>query len=79
VPPPSPAPRGSASRCVVPSLRGKTLRSAKRLLVRAHCRLGTVRRQYSARVPAGRIINQRPRARMRLKVGAKVSVTLSRR
>jgi hypothetical protein len=78
-PQPGPVPPGSASRCVVPSLRGKTLRSAKRLLARAHCRLGTVRRQYSARVPAGRIINQRPRARMRLKVGAKVSVTLSRR
>ncbi|HEV2711962.1 MAG TPA: PASTA domain-containing protein [Gaiellaceae bacterium] len=77
---PSPSPSvPSAARCIVPSLRGKTLRAAKRLLVRARCRLGTVRWQRSARVPGGRVINQRPRAGTRLRVGAKISVTLSRR
>jgi hypothetical protein len=84
-PPPEPpaaqpiaTPRAVA-RCVVPSLRGKTLRAAKRLLVRSRCRLGVVRWQKSARIPAGRVVNQRPRAGMRLKVGARISVTLSRR
>ena len=40
----------SAHRCRVPKLRGKTLRRAKLLLRRAHCRLGAVTRRCTTKV-----------------------------
>jgi hypothetical protein len=47
-------------KCVVPRLKGKTLRAAKKALSRAHCALGKVRRAYSSKVRKGRVISQRP-------------------
>ena len=42
--------------CVVPNVRGKTLGAARSRLVKALCKLGTVKRAYSARVRNGRVI-----------------------
>jgi serine/threonine-protein kinase len=64
--------------CVVPNLRGKTVATAKRLLVRGHCRLGIISRRHSATVAANRILGQHPRAGTRTKAGTKVSVVVSR-
>jgi subtilisin family serine protease len=67
----------AAPRCVVPRLKGKTLRAARTALTRARCRLGRVRRVRSRRV--GRVLSQSPRAGTRRPRGAKVNVTLGRR
>ena len=75
VQPPAPAP---VVRCVVPSLRGKTLAAARIALTRARCRLGTVTRAYSSTVRIRRVIRQRPAPRTRLARNARVSVVLSR-
>jgi trypsin len=75
VQPPAPAP---VVRCVVPSLRGKTLAAARIALTRARCRLGTVTRAYSSRVRFRRVIRQRPAPRMRLARNARVRVVVSR-
>jgi alpha-tubulin suppressor-like RCC1 family protein len=64
--------------CVVPGVVGKALRAAKRALVRAHCSVGKVRRAYSARLAAGRVLSQRPRRGRRLAFGAKVRLVVSR-
>jgi beta-lactam-binding protein with PASTA domain len=63
--------------CVVPKVKGKKLRAAKRALVRAHCRPGKVTRRYS-RIRRGRVISQRPRPGKHLKPGAKVRLVVSK-
>jgi hypothetical protein len=67
-----------SAACVVPRLAGRTLKQARALLTRGRCRLGRVGRVYSTRVPMGRVVVQRPRARLRLVPGARVNLTLSR-
>ncbi len=65
-------------RCVVPSVRGKTVRVARRMLGRRHCRLGKITLVFSRRVRKGIVISQRPRAGRRLRSGAKVNLVVSR-
>jgi uncharacterized delta-60 repeat protein len=64
--------------CVVPKLKGKTLRAAKRALKRAHCSAGKVTRTFSAKVKKGRVISSKPRAGKKLAAGSKVRLTLSK-
>lgn len=64
-------------RCVVPRLTGRTLRWARAALSRSRCRLGTVRRVFSAR-RVGRVVLQRPAVGRRLPVGTRVNVVLSK-
>ena len=64
--------------CLVPNVRGKTLRAARTALGRAHCRLGKVKLAYSERIKAGRVIAQKPAPRRRLRSGTRVSLTISR-
>jgi Glucodextranase, domain B/PASTA domain len=66
-------------RCVVPKLRGKTLAKAKRLLKRAHCRLGKVTRRVSAKAKPGRIVATRFKAGTRHKAGTRIRVTVARK
>jgi uncharacterized delta-60 repeat protein len=73
VPTPSPTPS-----CVVPKLKGKTLKAAKRAIRRAHCSLGKVTRAYSAKVKRGRVLAQKPKPGRKLAAGAKVRLTLSK-
>jgi hypothetical protein len=63
--------------CVVPRLKGKTRKAARRALVRAHCTLGTVTRRGRGR--PGRIRSSRPRAGSVLEAGAVVNVVVNRR
>jgi secreted trypsin-like serine protease len=77
-PPVDPPPVPRVVRCVVPRLRGKTLAGARAALTRANCRLGTVTRNYSSAVRAGRVVRQRPAAGLRTTRGTRVSIVLSR-
>lgn len=64
--------------CVVPNLRGKTLRAARSSLTTASCRVGTIKRAYSAKARKGRVVWQRPVPGMRLAELAKVDLVVSR-
>ena len=64
--------------CVVPRLKNHTLKSAKALLVAAHCRLGKVTAKHTSRSRRGKVIAQKPKPRTRLPVGSRVAVTLGR-
>jgi beta-lactam-binding protein with PASTA domain len=64
--------------CVVPRVTGRALGAAKRAIGKAHCSVGRVRRAYSSRVAAGRVLSQTPRHGRRLVFGAKVSLVVSR-
>jgi hypothetical protein len=73
---------GSAARagqCVVPKIRGKRLKVAKRLLARSGCRLGKVHRMRTVPARLAVVRKQSPRAGRHLRRGARVSITLGRR
>jgi peptide/nickel transport system substrate-binding protein len=65
-------------RCVVPDVRGKSVRQGRKILLSRRCTLGRVTRSYSASVPVGRILRQSSRPGARLRLGAKVHVAVSR-
>lgn len=62
--------------CVVPNLKGKTLKAAKKALKAASCRLGKVRPKGHT---GGKVKSQRPAAGKRLAPGAKVNIRLGER
>jgi hypothetical protein len=64
---------GAATQCVVPKLKGKTLKAAKKALKAADCRLGTVRPKGQK---TGKVKKQSPKAGTVLPAGSKVKVTL---
>jgi uncharacterized delta-60 repeat protein len=64
--------------CVVPKVRGKTLAAARSALTNALCKVGTIKRTYSASVGKGRVISQRPAPCTRLAELAKVNLVVSR-
>ena len=70
-PKPGTGPGKTARRCVVPKVIGKTVKRARKRLLRAHCRLGKVsgKRRASARV-----VSQHPKPRKRVRPGTKVRV-----
>jgi hypothetical protein len=72
-PPPPPPP----VRCKVPKVIGKKLPVARRTIVRAHCRVGRVRKARSRRA-RGRVVSQSPRAGVRRPRGTRVNLVVSR-
>jgi PASTA domain len=64
--------------CVVPNVRGKSLKAAKTRIRRAHCKTGRVTRAYSRSVARGRVIAQKPKAGARMKQGAPIKLVVSK-
>ena len=69
---------GNAVPCVVPKLKGKTLRAAKRALTKAHCSVGKRTRAFSPKVAKGRVIASKPGPGRTLARGAKVGLQVSK-
>jgi PASTA domain-containing protein/List-Bact-rpt repeat protein/subtilase family protein/predicted actin-binding protein/WD40 repeat protein len=65
-------------QCVVPRVKGKTLKAAKHTLRARHCPVGKITYKASKTVPKGKVISQSPRARKFLRKGAKVSLVVSK-
>ena len=65
-------------QCVVPKLKGKTLKAAKRALRTHFCSLGKVKHAFSNRVRKGRVISQKPKPGRHLDHGAKVGLIVSK-
>ncbi|MEK6275732.1 MAG: S8 family serine peptidase [Actinomycetota bacterium] len=71
------APRLALRACVVPSVVGRRLVSARQRIERAGCRVGSVRRARS-RARVGRVAAQHPRAGKRLIARGRVNLIVSR-
>lgn len=72
-------PASTRTRCVVPKVsRGTALKTAKKRLTRANCRVRTVRAP-SRTVRAGRVIRISKSAGKNLPKGARITVTVARR
>ena len=64
-----------AAHCVVPSLKGDSLGSARQVLLHAHCKLGKVSRDRGVHGPLV-VTRQTPARGKKLRQGAAVAVTL---
>ncbi|HYQ77956.1 MAG TPA: IPT/TIG domain-containing protein [Solirubrobacterales bacterium] len=62
--------------CVVPQLKGKKLKAAKKKLRKASCTLGKVKLRGDATTKTGRVVKQSRKAGKLLAPGTKVNVTL---
>jgi hypothetical protein len=74
VPPAAPAPLGP--RCLVPKLKGKKLKAAKKLVRAADCVVGPVSAKKGVRATAGKVIGQSPKIGMVLPAHAEVSIRI---
>lgn len=72
------APAVPAKACIVPTLVGATLATARTRLTRANCAVGRITRKLSANAP-GRVLASSPAKGKNLAAGAKVALTLSKR
>jgi hypothetical protein len=70
----SPAPRP----CVVPKVKGKTLKAAKRAIKSHACSVGKIRHAASRRMKKGHVISQKPKPGRHLRHGAKVNLVVSK-
>lgn len=70
--PPKPKP------CVVPKLKGETVKTAKRAIKTHHCTVGKVKRATSPNRKKGLVISQKPKKGTRLKHGARVSFVVGK-
>ena len=68
----------STGLCTVPNLKGKTLPAAKRVIMRAHCSVGKIRRANSRIVKLGHVMSQKPNFGAVLPKGGKVNLVISR-
>ena len=67
-----------AAACVVPRLKGDTLKAARRAILKAHCQLGEI--HHPQRSSGTLIVNaQTPKRGKRLTAGAKIAVALAKR
>ncbi|MGN6216658.1 MAG: IPT/TIG domain-containing protein [Solirubrobacterales bacterium] len=65
--------------CVVPSIKGKSLKSAKRLLNRRGCKLGHVKKVHAPKPKlVGKVLKQAPKPGKVLSPGARVRIKLGK-
>jgi hypothetical protein len=65
-----------AEACIVPRLKGKSLKAAKAQLRLAHCRPGALSAKRGKRLTSARVIRERPRAGAVLSPSSAVDLTL---
>jgi IPT/TIG domain/PASTA domain len=71
-PPPPPAPT-----CKVPKLKGKTLKSAKKRIRAADCRVGKLTKKEGATAKDGKVVKQAPKPGVTVPANTKVKMTLA--
>jgi hypothetical protein len=69
---------GPTAQCVVPKVVGKKLRSAKRLLRKANCRIGLVSTKNGATAATGKVVRQAPNPGKTAPAHAPVSLKVGR-
>jgi PASTA domain len=62
--------------CLVPKLKGKKLKAAKKRARKAHCKIGHVKRLKGVTAKTGKVVKQKPKAGKVKAAGSKIAVTL---
>jgi hypothetical protein len=68
----------ASRRCVVPSLRGRSLRASAQSLRDSHCRMGQISRHRGFTAKNGKVVKQNPRPGTVAPPGMTVAVTLGK-
>jgi hypothetical protein len=63
--------------CVVPKLKGKTVKAARSALAKSHCGMGKVTKKFS-KVKKGRVVSQKTPAGTKLAAGGKINFAVSK-
>jgi PASTA domain len=74
----SPVPLEALVQCVVPRVKGRTLASAEKTIVKAHCGVGKVKKVSSKRVKKGHVTAQSASPGRALSDGAKINLVVSK-
>jgi IPT/TIG domain/PASTA domain len=64
--------------CLVPKLRGKKLKAAKKAIWRADCKVGTIKRRKTKVSKVGKVVKQTPKPGKVFRPGAKVNLTVGK-
>ena len=72
------APSLTPPSCKVPKVVGLAVKNARTKLVRAHCKVGKIKKTHAARKKRGKVLVQSPKAGKKLKAGAKVNLTIGK-
>ncbi len=67
-----------AQKCKVPKVLGLKLAKARSKIVRAHCKVGKVRKKFSSRRKKGKVLAQKPKAGKTLGAGSKIALTVGK-
>jgi hypothetical protein len=70
--------RENVVQCVVPKLKGKKLRAARKALVKANCATGKVKKRRAAKRKRGRVLKQPKKAGTTLPAGTKIRLVVGR-
>lgn len=73
----APAPVAVPPTCKVPKLSGRTLKSAKKRIRAAECRVGKLTKRHGATAKDGEIVKQVPKPGATVPVNTKVKITLA--
>ncbi len=65
-------------KCVVPRVKGKTLKAAEHTIRTRNCSIGKIDYARSQTVKRGHVISQRPKPGRRLQRGTKVNLVISK-
>jgi hypothetical protein len=65
-------------KCVVPKLKGKSLKTAEHAIRTHNCTVGKIKRASSRHIEKGRVISQKPAPGRRLRHDAKINLVLSK-
>lgn len=69
-------PSSTHEGCVVPKLKGKKLKAAKRAARKADCAIGKVKKRRGATAKTGKVVKQRPKPGTLLPPGTKIRLVL---
>jgi beta-lactam-binding protein with PASTA domain len=76
---PTPAPiLAPAKTCTVPKLKGKSLKSSKKKIKAADCKVGKVTKKKGAKAATGKVVGQSRKPGTALPAGTVVKVTLGK-
>ena len=64
--------------CTVPNVVGKSLKAAKKAIAHAGCAVGKITHVHSAKVPAGHVVSERPKAKTHADYGTAVNLVISK-
>jgi hypothetical protein len=64
--------------CIVPKLKGQTLKAAKNAIRKALCSVGKVREAASSNVKKGRVVSQKPKPGKRVQQRTRVALVVSK-